>query len=391
MDLEEVCETSGGENQQRSIGDDFQQFVIVISHPSRTYKLRANDRYQHRLWFDTLKTHCKNVDSTDCKSDEDLHLPVSPPLKAEGPFYKDFNQRTPRKESVDIDRGAELQFIRSINSDKKLNVHIHNEDTLSAENSSREAVDLNQTPEQDDCLKSPSEKLVDDEVLSRYLQNTAEKAKLRRMSSLGLDGDASIEKYTNELDSRPDIVSFPALSPLMHETKTDKEQNSNNVDHRLQPSFSFGDETIQKRLERAMSIPISSPCNIPESAVEEYKNDNHIQHVESTDQDLITMVEHFSFHDDSSLEESDAMESHSSSPIFKANNTLHVSAEKEESKASSDEGQNLQNEIPVDSWHSSHTSLEKCEATKNEKPSFDSDCSYKPDENYETIEWDDSD
>ena len=72
MDLEEVCETSGGENQQRSIGDDFQQFVIVISHPSRTYKLRANDRYQHRLWFDMLKTHCKNVDSNECKSDEDV-------------------------------------------------------------------------------------------------------------------------------------------------------------------------------------------------------------------------------------------------------------------------------------------------------------------------------
>lgn len=320
---------------------------------------------------------------------------MSPPLKAEGPFYKDINQRTPIKEGVDTDRDAELQFIRSINSDKKLDVHKHNEDILSTNNSSREVVDLNQSPEQDDCPKSPSEKLVDDEVLSRYLQNTAEKAKLRRMSSLGLDGDASIEKYTNELDSRPDIVSFPALSPLIHgsncEPKTDMEQNSNIVDHRLQPSFSFGDETIQKRLERAMSIPISSPNKMPDPAVEEYKNDNHIQHVESTDQDLITMVENFSFHDDSSLEESDAMESHSSSPVFKNICTLHESAEKEESTASSDEGQNLQNEIPVDSWHSSHTSLEKCEATKNEKPSFDSDCSYKPDENYETIEWDDSD
>lgn len=236
---------------------------------------------------------------------------------------------------------------------------------------------------------------MDDEVLNRYLQNTAEKAKLRRMSSLGLDGDASIEKYTNELDNGPDIVSFPALSPLMHgpscESKTDMEQNSNIVDHRLQPSFSFGDETIQKRLERAMNINTSSPNNIS-GPVEECKNDDHIQNVESTDHDLITMVENFSFHDDSSLEESNAMESHFSSPVFKNNDTLHVSAEKEESIASSNTGQNLQDEIPFDSsWHSSHTSLEKCEATKKEKQSFDSDCSYKPDENFEAIEWDDSD
>lgn len=237
---------------------------------------------------------------------------------------------------------------------------------------------------------------MDDEVLSRYLQNTAEKAKLRRMSSLGLDGDASIEKYTNELDNGPDIVSFPALSPLIHgpscESKTDMEQNSNIVDHRLQPSFSFGDETIQKRLERAMNINTSSPKNIS-GPVEECKNDDYIQNVDSTDQDLITMVENFSFHDDSSLEESDAMESHFSSPVFKNNDTLNASAEKEEeSIASSNKGQNLQDEIPFDSsWHSSHTSLEKCEATKKEKPSFDSDCSYKPDENFEAIDWDDSD
>ena len=234
---------------------------------------------------------------------------------------------------------------------------------------------------------------MDDEVLSRYLQSTAEKAKLRRMSSLGLDGDASVEKYTKELDIRPDIVSFPALSPLIHgpncESKTDMKQNSDIVDHRLQPSFSFGDETIQKRLERAMKIPISSPNSIP-GPVEECKNDDHIQNVESTDHDLITMVENFSFHDDSSSEESGAMESHFSRPV-KNNDTLHVSAEKEESIASSDEGQNLQDEIPFDSWHSSNTSLEKCEATKKEKPSFDSDCSYKPDENFEAIEWDDSD
>jgi len=39
--------------------------VIIIHHPSRKFQLRAQDRYEHHLWFDALKKHCINAISKE--------------------------------------------------------------------------------------------------------------------------------------------------------------------------------------------------------------------------------------------------------------------------------------------------------------------------------------
>jgi hypothetical protein len=38
-----------------------EEWVICIKHPSRLFRIVAVDRYQHRLWFDTIKKYCGNA------------------------------------------------------------------------------------------------------------------------------------------------------------------------------------------------------------------------------------------------------------------------------------------------------------------------------------------
>ena len=62
-----VTLTTNNDSRRKSIGDEDKQWVIIIHHPSRTFRLRAKDRYQHRLWFDTLKAHCVNAKNKEEK------------------------------------------------------------------------------------------------------------------------------------------------------------------------------------------------------------------------------------------------------------------------------------------------------------------------------------
>ena len=41
-----------------------EKWIISIKHPTRVFRLRAQDRYQHRLWFQTLKENCPNLQGT---------------------------------------------------------------------------------------------------------------------------------------------------------------------------------------------------------------------------------------------------------------------------------------------------------------------------------------
>jgi hypothetical protein len=62
-----VTLTTNSDSRRKCIGDEDIQWVIIIHHPSRTFRLRAKDRYQHRLWFDTLKEHCVNATNKEEK------------------------------------------------------------------------------------------------------------------------------------------------------------------------------------------------------------------------------------------------------------------------------------------------------------------------------------
>jgi len=45
--------------------DGEEEWMICVKHPLREFRLKAVDRHQHRLWFDTLKRFCINVKGGD--------------------------------------------------------------------------------------------------------------------------------------------------------------------------------------------------------------------------------------------------------------------------------------------------------------------------------------
>ena len=61
VESHKVIPSSKNDSRRKSIGEEEEPRVIIIHHPSRKFRLRAQDRYQHRLWLDTLKEHCTNA------------------------------------------------------------------------------------------------------------------------------------------------------------------------------------------------------------------------------------------------------------------------------------------------------------------------------------------
>ncbi len=62
--LNEKTKRSEHQNDCRNkelVGGATKEWVIYIKHPSRVFRLVAVDRYQHQLWFDTIKRYCVNA------------------------------------------------------------------------------------------------------------------------------------------------------------------------------------------------------------------------------------------------------------------------------------------------------------------------------------------
>jgi hypothetical protein len=64
-ELKEKSTSSSTKNaiRRKSIGGDvhWDEWIISIKHPLRVFRLRAQDRYQHRLWFHTLNETCQHL------------------------------------------------------------------------------------------------------------------------------------------------------------------------------------------------------------------------------------------------------------------------------------------------------------------------------------------
>ena len=333
-------------------------------------------------------------------------------LKPAGAFHKDLSNKTLTESERNI--SVELNFMRSINGDGHQGTTPEN--LVSQDNGIGES----KSRQEDDDDIDVRGKLVDDEELDRYLQALTGDVggrddKMEMCSQDLFDDHASTEKNLSYKAETAALATFQSESDnhqAYHYTDSEHGQNANpSFDHRIQSSsYNAGDETIQKRLHRA----ILSPDNDSEAEYYENQPSPHLS-THSNDEPMTTMVQNFSLDSDDSDEDS----TYSPLPVPVRANT-HTGNEHNlnecdnqnlcEEEDSIDDNQNLcEEEDSIDSFGSrgeepnsanswdkdtdeSNQSTRTLESSKvpdkKGSLSFDSDCSYLPDDDFATANWD---
>lgn len=317
-------------------------------------------------------------------------------LKAAGAFH--FSNKTPPESERNI--SAELSFMRSINADERA--------VTTAKFDSQEN-DMNKSKirqEGKDDVNAGG-KLVDDEDLDRYLQAVTgdvgggrdDEMEIRIQGSF--DEYASTEKELSNMTENVAPTTFQSErdnQEAYHYTDSEHGRNSNLAfDHRIQNSSYNGNETIQKRLHRAI-LPSGDDFEL-----ERYENQSSPSLSLHSNDELVTMVKRFAF-------DSDSDEDSTNSPLpVPVRVVSHARNEHEwhdiddsnlckgEDASINSFGSTGQKHDIVNSQQDKHTkesnpsekSLKSSKVPdKKHSISFDSDCSYLPDDDFATANWD---
>ena len=296
------------------------------------------------------------------------------------------------------DISAELDFRRSINgSSCRYNAEQQNSYSTNDEDNNEEQHHIMKDMSnkvfgaKEDGSDLETGKLVCDEELIRlgYIRNPL----LYKTNNAFLDNDdtASVESRT-DVDIKGHEVQIIAGRPQYQfcNNAKDKHDLYAQLDHRLNYNnrvFS-SDETIQKRLERA----IHSNENILKfdyvGGHNDASNMNNVSASCHVEDELVTMVKEFSEEEEDLSDESFSSSSKDLSievevqdrSIDEQNDSKMV--QKKFQNLSSDESFSVDTAITEDK--------ENCNSVfcKNSSYSFDSDCSFLPDDDFETANWD---
>jgi len=367
ISLEELNENSGSTStlannvpRRKSIGgnsSNWGEWIISIKHPSRVFRLRAQDRYQHRLWFHTLSEACQHLQSETqmIKDDADPECPSQQmdKLKPAGAFHKDSIDTRRSFKSDNRDISAELEFMRSINRTSLLII--------------------------DEDNSSDDGKLVYDEELIRlgYIRDPNERIK----ACIDVDDDASMESSNDEMKEDDNHLIQVNIGV------THKQESVTKLDHRLDSNKSLycGDETIQKRLQRAMQSDEEPPIHLDPVNEHDTRDGMLLMNEESSspqnDDEVITMVKEFSIEDDS--DESYSSNTTGQSFIVDDEYSTELKNSNTVSKSKKLDPKAKTAESIVLSTDANSNVLQQ-----NRRYSFDSDCSFLPDHDFATSNWD---
>lgn len=391
--LEEVKEKSGSNtarnitNRRKSIAGDYNwdEWIIAVKHPARVFRLRAQDRYQHRLWFHTLNEACQHLQSETQHKKDDVDVDrAMDKLKPAGAFHKDAIDPRKSFKSDKRDISVELEFMRSLNrSSAEESKHQKSpydvvsptsQSSLHARNES--IVNIEKDGDFD------GGKLVYDEELIRlgYIRDPLQGSKSC------IDDDASIESCNQTIDVIQTNVS-----------KTHKQESHTKLDHRLEGNKGFhcGDETIQKRLQRAIqsdgvqvfNLGRESDCNTYDGMVS-MKEGSLLSHY---DDEVVTMVKEFSMEDisdDESFSKSSVEQSIISNDEDSIIEQSKTHTQRSFKSSSMVEPSKLDYKADNTSKILSPTDANSSVPQNNRRYSFESDCSFLPDHDFATSNWD---
>jgi hypothetical protein len=307
-------------------------------------------------------------------------------LKPAGAFHKDAIDTRKSFKSDKRDISVELEFMRSLNrSSAEESKHQKSPYDVVSPNSQSSLYARNESIvniEKDGDFDGG--KLVYDEELIRlgYIRDPLQG------SESCIDDDASIESCNQTIDVIQTNVS-----------KTHKQESHTKLDHRLEGNKGFhcGDETIQKRLQRAMqsdeeqvlNLGHGSDCNTTYDGVVLMKEESLLSH---NDDEVVTMVKEFSVEDisdDDSFSKSSVEQSiisNDEDSIVEQSKKTHT--QRSFKSSSMVKPSKLDYKADNTSKILSPTDANTSVPQNNRRYSFDSDCSFLPDHDFATSNWD---
>jgi hypothetical protein len=343
-----------------------------------------------------------NSTRNQIKSDQKSTPTSMKKLEPAGAIHKDVSEHKRRIRLLESDRNskrenlqAELAFMRGMNGDQDSNAGSYEEDrvdTMPGGLGTNWSAESDVSSDEDDSYLSDSNcnggKLVDDDEFIRYGKSGNTTTTSRGNSSLcnqslcdnesnasiecgDVDGLTSVDGLTEKSRALPEdhekrvASTTNGVGNSFHEVFEVNHNNTRSLgDHRLQQLISpnCGDETIQKRLVRAILSPSGENNGSNEYDRDDFENEGMAsgtvmrKHLRN-EGDLVTMVQEFSI--DDSQDTSDVSDA-------------DLSADGNQQKI---EGSNT----------GRHNS--KAEE-KGTSISFEIDCSFLPDEDFLTANWD---
>lgn len=207
---------------------------IVIEHPRRTFWLGSLDIHQHHLWINNLNHYCRrksNIQETLIEPQRNIEKQGIEtkhrlePADARGEFETLSNRRQSLQMSSERDFDSELEFIRSINGAK---------------------TKVKDEQGETDSISAPS--IQHDYDLGYHLRAEKETSIYDELNT-GIDGKASIEDSDFKI---PQIVhrEVHAENPSPHRFENTAYKSENSI--RTQRDYDYSDETINSRLSRAI-------------------------------------------------------------------------------------------------------------------------------------------
>jgi hypothetical protein len=206
---------------------------IVIEHPSRTFWLGSLDTHQHHLWVNNLSNYCRRKRNIQDERKSSLRKILEKgnttkqlePADARGEFDSLSNRRQSFQMSSDRDFSSELEFIRSITGAK---------------------TEMKDEPGETNSISSPFIKHDYDLGYHLLAENTTS---IYDELNNDIDGKASIEDSYSK--SHHVVCKFDQSrnhsTNRFHQTTQGSENSI-----RIQRDYEFSDETINSRLSRAI-------------------------------------------------------------------------------------------------------------------------------------------
>jgi Uri superfamily endonuclease len=306
-------------------------------------------------------------------------------LKPAGAFHKDsIDTRKSFSNNDERDISVELEFMRSINrtsTEGSFTKHksFHEDESENTQSMLDLRDDSFMKIDQDTvCLDGG--KLVYDEELIRlgYIRDP-----LQKHGKSYIDDDASIESCN-------DIIDITQAN--VH--RIQKQESRTKLDHRLEFSKGLhcGDETIQKRLQRAMQSDDEQHLHLEFVNNESDAQDgmllaNQESSSPQCDDNIVTMVKEFSMEDFSD-------ESFSKSSIeqqsFIVNDEDSIKESNQHTRRGLKSPSTMESYKLDDKANSTGKGIDSNSSVlhKNRRYSFDSDCSFLPDHDFATSNWD---
>ena len=376
---------------------------IHIIHPSRVFKLHAVDAHDHTLWIRTLRHIC-NVDTNgDIIEKATFSNPAdeSKVLEAASATYvhDDFSYNETKRPLgiIEKDHEAEMNFMKQITS--------ANNGIGSLEHSRKDSIECSYDIETEKCIPwSPTHSIhtLDDSPYERVISVTSEKTD---------DGFIDNDSGNIKTSSQTEETKLCTKNPIGASPNVIK-------DHRLLPIVNSSDMngSIHKRIERAI-LETNQEVQDKQNHIESRELGSEIPALVKTNPEIVTMVENFTYDRQSSetsskesfitndsdldmsmLDQATDMETRKSSTsrqlklgdiLFK-NDVLSLNHEMGDShtKRSFVCEETADIDFVMSDWDD-NLNLEESTLHEKSETSFETGCSYRPDENFVDEDWDD--